>query len=118
VAFGWALLMALLLATIITLIRFRVPFNCRLGGKLRIDLALMLGAVPVSITGLVTNLPRFVRSVYPGYWGRSQSLDGSLGFILVTAFLSGAWIFLAAVGLLRLPRFWRSYSRRIRLTMQ
>jgi hypothetical protein len=86
-----------------------VPLDYRLGGKIRIDLALMLIEVPFSILGLVTYMYRIVNG------GRGSNTQGGTntavsGFTFVTSLL---WISYTACGTFILPvMVWKNYYRR------
>jgi hypothetical protein len=102
-------------AITIALVRFRVPLDYRLGGKLRIDLALMLIELPFSIIGVVMYAYRLANS---GHGSRGQGEKNTVvaGFSFV---ISLAWVFCAACGTFVLPvMVWKNYYRRRRAVIK
>jgi hypothetical protein len=91
------------------LVRFCVPLDYRLFGKLRIDLALMVIEVPFSILGLVTHIYRLVNRDQ-GFNTQSGTNTAISGFSFV---ISLCWTSYTACGTFILPViFWNNYYRR------
>jgi hypothetical protein len=108
---------ALFLTTVIALIRYRVLFSKKLGGKLRIDAALAFLLFLLSIIGVVTHLYRFVwfqRSTSPATASCSYACPIVLSNL--ASYLSLAWAAHTSVCIFLLPlAAWKIHGRRKRL---
>ncbi len=116
--FGWVLLAAALLGTVIALVRCRVPLDYKIGGKLRIDLALLLLHISFSIVGLASYIPRTITTLKALIFDRDlEQPCREIGVAWMFAGAAWTFILLASVFFMS-QRVWKSYYQRKRAAMK